>query len=253
MGAITPSAHTAVVREIFTVSSARYDFLNHFLSLRRDVGWRSCAVEQMRLDRANGSGRLLDVATGTGDLAIAAALRYPGVTVTGIDFARPMLEIGKRKVRQLGLDGRIELLEGDALSLPFPDASFDVCSIAFGMRNIPDKRKALREMARVTVPGGRVLILEMTFAPTWAFRPWYGFYLNRIMPTMARIFVRHGATYTYLADSIRHFPHPDRFDQIMRESGFARVTHHGLTFGSAFLHIGRTQGAGGHSIRQGAR
>ena len=252
MGTITPAVHAAVVREIFTVSSARYDFLNHLLSLRRDVGWRSCAVEQMRLDELNGAGRLLDVATGTGDLAIAAALRYPGVRVTGIDFARPMLEIGRRKLRQLGLSGRVELVEGDALSLPFPDATFDVSSIAFGMRNIPDKRQALREMARVTVPGGRVLVLEMAFAPNRAFRPWYGFYLKRIMPTMARVFVRHGATYTYLADSIRHFPHPNRFDQIMRESGFARVTHHGLTFGSAFLHIGRTQSAAGHSTRQGA-
>ncbi len=252
MGTITPAAHTAVVREIFTVSSARYDFMNHFLSLRRDVGWRSCAVEQMRLDRVNGAGRLLDVATGTGDLAIAAALRYPGARVTGIDFAGPMLEIGRRKVRGLGLSGRIELLEGDALSLPFPDASFDVCSIAFGMRNIPDKRQALREMARVTVPGGRVMVLEMTFAPTRAFRPLYGFYLKRVLPTLGaplRAPRRHLLRTWRIPSGISLSPTVSRHHAGERLRAGVPPR---LTFGSAFLHIGRTKAAGGRSARHGA-
>ena len=176
---MSPAGQTSVVKEIFTTAHGRYDFLNHFLSLRRDVGWRSFAVEKMRFERTH---RFLDVATGTADLAIAAAGAIPLISVTGIDFAAPMLEVGRRKVREEGLAERVQLLEADACALPFPDASFDVTAVAFGMRNIPDKARALREMARVTVPGGQVMVLEMTFAPAPAFRTVYGFYLRAVLP-----------------------------------------------------------------------
>jgi demethylmenaquinone methyltransferase/2-methoxy-6-polyprenyl-1,4-benzoquinol methylase len=239
VAAMTAAGQTGVVKDIFTSVHGRYDFLNHLLSLRRDVGWRSVAIGRMRFPRTL---RFLDVATGTADLAIAAARRYPDICVVGVDFAAPMLNVGRRKIRELGLSGRIELREADALALPFPDGSFDVTAVAFGMRNIPDKMRALREMARVTTPGGQVMVLEMTFAPSAAFRPLYGFYLGGVLPRLARLFARNGATYFYLGDSIRHFPAPPALASLMRQAGLQSVSWHRLTFGAAFLHIGRTPG-----------
>ncbi len=236
---MSAAERTAVVQDIFTTVHGRYDFLNHLLSLRRDVGWRQAAVSRMRFPRTK---RFLDVATGTGDLAIAAARRWTGITVTGVDFAAPMLEVGQRKLAEAGLAGRVELRQADALALPFPDASFDVSAIAFGMRNIPDKPQALREMRRVTVPGGQVMILEMTFAPSPLFRPLYRFYLVGVLPRLARLFARNGAGYHYLSDSIRAFPAPAAFAAVMRDAGLQGVTWHSLTFGSAYLHVGMVPG-----------
>ena len=236
---LAPPDHIGVVRRIFTTSHGRYDFLNHVLSLRRDVGWRRATVAAMRFGRTN---RFLDVATGTADLAIEAARRHPAITVTGIDFAAPMLAVGQPKVERAGLGGRISLAEGDATSLAFPDGSFDVAAVAFGLRNMPDRRGALAEMARVVVPGGQVMVLEMTFAPTPAFRPLYGFYLSWLLPRMARLFARDPATYFYLSDSIRHFPGPDALADLMRDAGLRDVSYRRLTFGTAYLHIGYAPG-----------
>jgi demethylmenaquinone methyltransferase/2-methoxy-6-polyprenyl-1,4-benzoquinol methylase len=236
---LTAAGHTGVVRDIFTTVHARYDFLNHFLSVRRDIGWRKAAVASMRFGKTM---RMLDVATGTADLAMGVVRAFPGVHATGVDFAAPMLDVGRRKVRAAGLEDRIELLEADAMSLPFPDASFDVSAVAFGMRNMPDKLLALQEMARVTVPGGQVMVLEMNFDPTGLFRPLYGAYLSYILPRLARLFARNPATYWYLGDSIRHFPAPAAFEAMMQEAGLTRVTWHRLTFGTACLHTGRPAG-----------
>ncbi len=236
---MTPASQTAVVRDIFTTAHDRYDFLNHLLSLRRDVGWREAAISRMRFGPTR---RFLDVATGTGDLAIAAARRFTDIAVVGVDFAEPMLRVGRRKVQEAGLQSRIQLQEGDALSLPFSDGSFDVTAVAFGMRNIPDKGRALREMARVTAPGGRVMVLEMTFAPAPVFRPLYHFYLVRLLPRLARLFAGNRATYDYLSDSIRHFPQPQALAAMMREAGLESVSWHPLTFGSAYLHVGTVYG-----------
>jgi demethylmenaquinone methyltransferase/2-methoxy-6-polyprenyl-1,4-benzoquinol methylase len=238
MTSLSRQGHAEVVHDIFTTSHGRYDFLNHLLSLRRDVGWRAAAIARMRFGRG---GRLLDVATGTADLAIGAARRFPDIAVTGVDFAEPMLAVGRRKVKEAGLERRIELREADAMSLPFADATFDVASVAFGLRNIPDRLGALREMARVTVPGGQVMVLEMTFAPARPFRPLYGVYLRRILPALARLFARDVRTYYYLGDSIRHFPAPRALHDLMREAGLGPVTYRSLTFGTAYLHIGRVR------------
>ena len=239
MVTLTPTVHTGVVHDIFATVYGRYDFLNHLLSLRRDVGWRRMTTECMRFGATR---RFLDVATGTGDLAIDAARRHPEIRVTGVDFAAPMLAVGAAKVRAAGLATRIDLREADALALPFPDASFDVTAVAFGMRNIPNKAQALREMARVTVPGGQVMVLEMTFMPARLFRPLYGFYLRHVLPRLARLFLPDVATYYYLGDSIRHFPPPAPFADLMRAAGLRAVHYHRLTFGTAYLHIGRTPG-----------
>jgi demethylmenaquinone methyltransferase/2-methoxy-6-polyprenyl-1,4-benzoquinol methylase len=223
------------VRHIFATSHARYDFLNRLLSFRRDVGWRRFAVEKMAFGATN---RMLDVATGTADLAIAAAARHPAIAVTGVDFAPPMLDVGRRKVKARGLEDRIALVAADALHLPFADASFDVSAVAFGLRNIPDRLAALREMRRVTAAGGQVMVLEMTFSPSPAFRGLYGFYLRRVLPGVAALFARDPEAYRYLSESIRKFPAPAELARLMEAAGLARVRFHALTFGAAYLHIG---------------
>ena len=143
---VTRSEHEAMVRDIFTTIPRRYDLLNRLLSLKRDVAWRNFAVSHMRFSETN---HLLDLATGTADLAIEAAHRYPQITVTALDFVREMMAVGAQKIDKVHLADRIRLVQADATELPFGDNHFDAVSIAFGIRNIPDRLRALREMARV--------------------------------------------------------------------------------------------------------
>jgi demethylmenaquinone methyltransferase/2-methoxy-6-polyprenyl-1,4-benzoquinol methylase len=228
-------SHVAVVRDIFATITGRYDFLNHLFSLRRDVAWRRAAADQARFGKTN---RYLDIATGTGDLAVAVAGRHGGITVTGLDFVGEMLRRAGEKIRETSLNGRIAFLRADAMSLPFPGEAFDTVGIAFGIRNIPDRSGALREMHRVLVPGGTLLVLEMHFPSQPLFRHLYGFYLGRVLPRMARSFSRNPEAYCYLADSIMHFPSPGRFVRILEESGFSNVRCRPLTFGITCLYTG---------------
>jgi demethylmenaquinone methyltransferase / 2-methoxy-6-polyprenyl-1,4-benzoquinol methylase len=234
--------HVAMVREIFTTIPGRYDFLNHMLSLRRDVAWRRFAVRKMRFFD---TFHLLDVATGTADLAIEAALRHRSIQVTGIDFIAEMLAPGRKKIADRGLAGRIRLLQGDALALPFPDGSFDAVGIAFGIRNIPDRLAALREMRRVLVPGGRIHILEMNAPPDRLRRGFFAPYLGRILPVIARLFSKNPAAYRYLVDSILHFPAPPVFLALMEEAGFREMERYSLTLGITSLYIGTRVKDGG--------
>jgi demethylmenaquinone methyltransferase/2-methoxy-6-polyprenyl-1,4-benzoquinol methylase len=233
---IDRDAHIGMVREIFATIPGRYDFLNRLLSLRRDVAWRRFAVRRMRFFE---TFRLLDVATGTADLAIEAARRHPDIRVAGIDFVREMLVPGMRKIKERGLDGRIRLLQADALALPFRDNSFDAVGIAFGIRNIPDRPAALREMLRVLVPGGAACILEMNAPPEGLRRGVFAPYLNRVLPGIARLFSRNPAAYRYLVDSILRFPPPKAFMKMMAEAGFRDMERHSLTLGITSLYIGR--------------
>lgn len=226
----------AKVRGIFSSIPRSYDFLNHFLSLRRDIAWRRFTVRRMRFFRTN---RLLDVATGTGDLAIEAARTYPEISVVGLDLVPGMLELGRKKIRKRGLEGRIRLVEGDALALPFEDGSFDAASIAFGIRNIPDREAALREMARVVVPGGAVMVLELTRPSNRLVRAFYSVYLNGLLPLLGKMISRDRTAYSYLADSIMEFPSPEEFSGIMRGAGLSEVEAVPLTLGVAHLHTGR--------------
>jgi demethylmenaquinone methyltransferase/2-methoxy-6-polyprenyl-1,4-benzoquinol methylase len=225
-----------MVKEIFSTITDKYDFLNHLLSLRRDVAWRRCAIKKMSFPE---TGSFLDVACGTGDLSIGAALRYPQIRVTGVDFVPEMIRVGRRKVEEKGLSERTTLLHGEALSLPAPDDAFDVTGMAFGIRNIPDRQKALREMLRVTAPGGQVMILEMTFIRNRLFKLLYYVYLNYLLPLFARVFSTNPASYHYLADSIMNFPSPDEFAKLMEEAGMTEVEKYPLTFGITWLHIGK--------------
>lgn len=232
---VTETERVAMVKEIFSTITSRYDFLNHFLSLRRDIAWRRFAVKKMHFFRTK---RFLDIACGTGDLSIDAARRYPAIVVTGVDFIREMIGVGQRKVNQEKLGERIHLMAGDALHLPFHDNAFDVAAMAFGIRNIPDRQGALKEMSRVVVPGGQVMILEMTFTRNRLFQVFYNVYLNHILPRLARKFSSNPGAYHYLADSIMNFPTPPEFTALMEGVGIENVQAYGLTFGVTYLHVG---------------
>ena len=231
----TEKQRVGMVKEIFSTITPRYDFLNHFLSMRRDIAWRRFTIKKMRFFQTK---RFLDIACGTGDLSIDAAEKYPEITVNGVDFVREMIQVGQKKVNQKKVAKRIHLVTGDALRLPFRDNSFDVAAMAFGIRNIPDRQNALREMLRVVVPGGQVMILEMTFTRNPFFQVFYNIYLNHILPRLAKRFSSNPGAYHYLADSIMNFPSPDEFTAMMEDSGIENVDAYSLTFGVTYLHVG---------------
>ena len=225
-----------MVKEIFSTVTARYDFLNHFLSMRRDVAWRRFTARRMPFFE---TFRLLDIATGTADLAIAAARRHGAITVTGLDFVKDMLDVGQAKIARKGLTERIDPSRATRSPCPSGTTSFDAATMAFGIRNIPDKMQALREMARVVVrrPGhdpGDVL------HPNW-FSLMYRTYLNRILPRVAARLSLNPAAYGYLADSIMNFPSPDAFLGLMEQAGMVDLNKYKLTFGATYLYTGMKQ------------
>lgn len=233
---VSDAERIGMVKEIFSTITGRYDFLNHFLSLRRDVAWRRFAVKKMNFFRTK---RFLDVACGTGDLSVSACDKHKDISVTGVDFVYPMVQTAKEKIKKKELSGRINFIQGNALSLPFVENSFDVTAMAFGIRNIPHKAQALREMLRVTTPGGQIMILEMTFIQNRLFKLAYYIYLNFLLPVIAKIFSKNAAAYYYLADSIMNFPTPEEFSAFMQEAGIADVKIYRLTFGVTCLYVGK--------------
>jgi demethylmenaquinone methyltransferase / 2-methoxy-6-polyprenyl-1,4-benzoquinol methylase len=233
--AMSDEERITIVKDIFSTITRKYDFLNHLLSARRDIAWRYFAVKNMRFPQTK---KFLDVACGTADLSIRAALHYPDITVSGIDFVPAMIEAGRGKIEKYNLSSRISLTQGDAVHLPFDENSFDVTAIAFGIRNIPAKMQALQEMLRVTVPGGQVMVLEMTFTQNRFLKFIYHVYLNHILPALAKLFSSNRAAYHYLAESIMNFPTPDAFAKLMEEAGMVEVEKYALTFGITYLHVG---------------
>ncbi len=225
----------SIVKDIFASVTDRYDFLNRFLSGRRDVAWRKRTVQEMNFFNTN---RFLDVATGTGDLALYCANTYPDVIVTGVDFVHEMVDKGIEKVSNQHLTDRVELKWGDATNIEFDDDSFDVTAIAFGIRNIPDKDKALSEMKRIIVPDGQVMVLELTTPEPGFWRSIYSFYLNGVLPKLAKWFTKNPAAYEYLADSIMNFPTRREFLSLMKLMGLKNCRAIPLTFGVCTLYIG---------------
>ena len=221
---------------MFDAIADRYDFLNHFLSAGLDRRWRLRAIQALRL---TGGERVLDVCTGTGDLAVAAARATPGASrVVGIDFAGVMLGVGRDKLRRERLDGRIALVRGDATRLPVRDGSFDAVTIAFGIRNVDDAAGACREMVRVLRPRGRIAILEFAVPDAPIVGGLYLWYLRRVLPRIGRALSRHQDAYGYLSASIDAFAAPDEFVKILRQAGFADIETVRLTFGSVCLYTG---------------
>jgi demethylmenaquinone methyltransferase/2-methoxy-6-polyprenyl-1,4-benzoquinol methylase len=217
---------------MFDSIAGRYDFLNRVLSAGFDVGWRRRAIRE--LDPKPGN-TILDLCTGTGDFAFAALARS-GTRVLGLDVAREMVKIGRGKVRKTPLELRVRFGLGDAESLPLPDRSVDGATIAFGIRNVADRARALSELARVVRSGGRLVILEFGVPPNRLFRTGYFFYFRHILPAIGGILSGNRGAYEYLPDSVRRFPDPGNFAALCRRAGFSRVDIIRLTGGIVNLY-----------------
>ncbi len=227
------------VRRIFNQVVPVYDLLNRALSLREDVRWRRFVARALRL---GSTGRVLDVATGTGDLALAIAARPERPLVVGLDLVPAMLGPAKRKIAKRR--ARVALTCGDGTRLPFPEASFDAVTIAFGIRNIPRRGEALAEMHRVLAPGGRLYVLEFATPEKPLVRRLYRLYLRSWLPALGGLVSGDGASYQYLAHTILEFPSPPRFRREMAEAGFVAARSHALTHGIAWVHVGEKPAAG---------
>jgi demethylmenaquinone methyltransferase/2-methoxy-6-polyprenyl-1,4-benzoquinol methylase len=220
--------------QMFDGIAARYDFVNRVISLGIDQSWRRKTVRALELGK---DARVLDLATGTGDLALLIAGSVPDSRVVGLDPSRNMLDIAREKVAAAGLAERIELVEGDAEALPFPDASFDGVSIAFGIRNVPDRARALAEMARVTRPGGRVAVLELSEPRGGILAPLARFHVHTVVPWMGAL-LSGAKEYRYLQRSIAAFPPAEEFAAMMETAGLRARAVEPLTFGVCHLYVG---------------
>lgn len=224
------------VRATFESVAPRYDLANHFLSGGIDFYWRKKLV---KLAAEQTCDHVLDLATGSGDVLFALRDGLPHETaITGVDFCEPMLEEARNKREVKGLDeDSNKFLWGDCLSLDFPDNSFDLITISFGLRNLADREKGLKEMNRVLKPGGRLIVLEFS-QPFFWFRPFYYFYLRLILPWMARLVTGDRDAYLYLGSSISAFP--DRFGLVkeFENAGFEKIRFTSLTFAIVALHLG---------------
>jgi demethylmenaquinone methyltransferase/2-methoxy-6-polyprenyl-1,4-benzoquinol methylase len=227
-------ADKARTPRMFSAIAHRYDLLNHVLSGNVDRRWRRALVAAAR---ARAGDAVLDVATGTADVAIEFARRAQPASVTGVDLSPGMLEVGRQKLERAGLRDRIHLVEGDALSLPFAGGSFDAVTIAFGLRNLPDYRRGLAEMARVLKPGGRLVVLEF-LPPRGAALLAYRAYLATFLPLAGRLLSGSGEAYRYLAQSIRGFPPPSQVETLIAGAGLAQIESRRLTAGIAGLYAG---------------
>jgi demethylmenaquinone methyltransferase/2-methoxy-6-polyprenyl-1,4-benzoquinol methylase len=225
------------VRRMFGRIAGRYDFLNHLLSLGVDRYWRHRTV---RLVPPDGSAPILDLCTGTGDLALAYDRAARGQTpIVAADFCAEMLAIGRQKATRAGADGRVTFLEADAQNLPLESDMFQIVCVAFGLRNIADTNRGLAEMVRVAAPGGRVAVLEFSSPSRQPFKSIYGWYFRRILPRIGRLFAREASdAYEYLPQSVGEFPQGEAMSQRMRDAGLHDVRNYPLTFGVATLYVG---------------
>ncbi|QQR87362.1 MAG: bifunctional demethylmenaquinone methyltransferase/2-methoxy-6-polyprenyl-1,4-benzoquinol methylase UbiE [Flavobacteriales bacterium] len=236
---VTPYGTDATKREqvehMFDAISPKYDLLNRVLSMGVDQSWRRKTIKAIGAEPVE---RLLDVATGTADMAIMAARRNAARSIVGADISAGMLEVGKKKVKSAGLEERIVLQQADSEALPFTDNTFDAASVAFGARNFQDLRKGLADMCRVLRPGGRIFVLEFS-KPSGLMSPLFRFYFHFIMPLIGRLVSKDSAAYTYLPKSVDAFPDGDAFLAVLRAAGFREVAQRRFTGGIATLYSGR--------------
>ena len=220
---------------MFARIATRYDLANRLLSCGIDVWWRHCLVQAVRKKLPK---RVLDLATGSGDVAFALAVSLPkGTEITGMDFCQPMLDeaSAKKSRAEQGSYANVDFKLGDGLSLPLPDGCFDAVTISFGLRNMADRHRSLCEMRRVLKPGGSVVILEFSQPQTW-FKPFYYFYLRRILPLIAGAVTGDRAAYVYLNETIGEFPDRSALSEEIRVAGFSAIKAKGLTLGIVALH-----------------
>jgi demethylmenaquinone methyltransferase/2-methoxy-6-polyprenyl-1,4-benzoquinol methylase len=234
---MTIDKSSARVRRMFGEIARRYDLLNHLLSLGIDRRWRRRTV---RLVPPGDEGPILDVCTGTADLALAYwRASDGGVPIVGADFCRPMLTIAADKCGRAGAEGRITLLEADARRLPFADDMFQIVCVAFGLRNVSDTEEGLREMARVCRPRGQVAILEFSMPAARPLRALYGWYFHRLLPRVGQALARNSqGAYNYLPQSVGQFPEGEDLLKRMQAAGLSSVRCHRFSFGIATLYVG---------------
>ena len=224
------------VARMFDGIAHRYDFLNHFFSLGIDVLWRKACIRMLKKEHPQ---TLLDVATGTADFAIEAVRMGLDVHVSGVDISAGMLEVGREKVAARGWHDRIELIQGDSVSLPFDDHTFDAYTVAFGVRNFEDLQGGLRDMLRVLKPGAMGLVLEFSKPKHFPIKQVFGLYFKYIMPTVGKWVSKDPSAYTYLPESVQAFPEGEGFLEELRRAGYEDVQAKSLTGGIATIYTGR--------------
>lgn len=222
----------AQVTQMFDNISGGYDKLNRVISFGIDVAWRKKVVS---LVQQKGAKTLLDIATGTGDLALMLA-GIPQTKITGIDISPGMLEVGRRKVAEQQLSDQISMLIADSENLPFDDNSFDAITVSFGIRNFENLECGLGEILRVLKPGGLFVILETSVPEKFPFKQGYQLYTKAVLPLIGRIFSRDDSAYAYLSESAAHFPYGERLNNILRKTGFIDVISKPQTFGVATIY-----------------
>jgi len=225
----------AFVLDMFATIADTYDLLNSWLSFGMDRNWRVFAVKQCAPEPGD---RVLDIATGTLMLARTLLKRYPEVNLVGVDFSPQMIWVGLRRLGRRPERARLEPVLGDALKLPFPDAGFNCVTIGYALRNVENLPRLFSEAARVLRPGGRIVSLELTRPNNPLLCRFYYFYLFRVAPKVGGIVSGKREAYTYLPDSIKEFPEPERVVEMMRGAGLDEVRFHRLTLGSATVHVG---------------
>ena len=223
------------VASMFDSIAKRYDFLNRFLSLGIDKGWRKKAIAKFEGKKIN---HLLDIATGTADMALMAYQQIQPNKITGIDISEGMMQYGRIKIADKKLNDTIQLFLGDSTAIPFPDNSFDGAMVAFGVRNFADLEKGLKEINRVLQPGSKLVILEFSQPTSSWFKPIYNLYMKWITPTVGQLFSGNKAAYAYLNDSVIAFPEGPAFLKIFEQSGFTKVSQQKLTLGICSIYCG---------------
>ncbi len=227
------------VNRVFEDVASRYDLMNDLMSAGLHRAWKSSLITALSLPRSARSFRLLDVAGGTGDIALRALKRGgPGVNVTLFDINPSMLDVGRTRTQKAGFEKRVEIVEGNAEELPFPEHSFDAVTIAFGLRNVPSMDRALLEARRVLAPGGRFFCLEFSTVDVALLDKIYDLYSFKVIPALGKRVAGDEEAYRYLVESIRKFPAPDDLAEMMRNAGFQRVGYTPYTGGVAALHTG---------------
>ncbi|MEI6946155.1 bifunctional demethylmenaquinone methyltransferase/2-methoxy-6-polyprenyl-1,4-benzoquinol methylase UbiE [Paraflavisolibacter sp. H34] len=224
------------VSSMFDRIAGRYDFMNRFLSAGIDVSWRIKAIKQLASEHPQ---HLLDVATGTGDMAIRACRMLRPHKVTGIDISPGMLEIGRKKVAQEGLGEKIELLDGDSETIKFADNTFDAVTVAFGVRNFEHLQQGLGEILRVMRPGAKLVVLEFSKPKAGIIRGLYNFYMGWIAPQLAKLFRQNKQAYQYLNESAKAFPDRQQFVEVLRQVGYSETYFKPLSLGICCIYCGR--------------
>lgn len=223
------------VQEVFQSIAPKYDLMNDILSFRQHKAWRNFTMCKMNVQRG---ATALDLCCGTCDWTIQLAQASQSGKITGLDFSSNMLAVGQKKIKQRGLGQQIELVEGNAMDLPFPDDSFDYVTIGFGLRNVTDYRRVIREMCRVVKLGGQTVCLELS-RPTWQpFKGVYALYFRHLLPMLGKWIAKRHKAYRWLPESLAMFPERKELEQLFKDNGFEHVQAYLFFGGIATLHMG---------------